>query len=142
MTRTPQATALNPLGSDFDRFLYADVGADRHGGLLSVISALARLGVDPWEQAAMLARMPVDAAIRALSALLAGLPAPTVAGADAVPLATRLVMLLPRAPRHAEQVADRGARGSIKRVPRHWLKLLLIVVFVLVVLGVQRLIGS
>jgi hypothetical protein len=141
MTRTPQATALNPLGSDFDRFLYADVGADRHGGLLSVISALARLGLDPWEQAAMLARMPVDAAIRALSALLAGLPATTVAGADTVPLATRLVMLLPRAPRRAEQVADRAATGGINKVPRHRLKLLLIAVFILVALGVQRLVG-
>jgi hypothetical protein len=89
---------LLPLGSQFDRFLYADVGADRHGGLLSVISALARLDVDPWEQAALLARLPADGAERELAALLARLPAIPGESLDTVALARQLVSLLPRDP--------------------------------------------
>ncbi len=91
-------TPLQPLGSHFDRFLYAHVGADRHGGLLSVISALARLGVDPWEQAATLARLSVDSAVRELSALLAKLPAIPGESLDPIPLARHLVSLLPHDP--------------------------------------------
>jgi hypothetical protein len=94
-------TPLRPLGSHFDPFLYAHVGADRHGGLLSVISALARLGVDPWEQAATLARLSVDGAVRELSALLARLPAIPGESLDPIILAKRLVSLLPRDPDRA-----------------------------------------
>jgi hypothetical protein len=43
---------MSPLGSEFDDFLYASIGEDSNGVLLSVLSALARLDVDPWEEAA------------------------------------------------------------------------------------------
>jgi hypothetical protein len=49
MTR-PARTS--PLGSEFDGFLYARIGEDSNGMLLSVLAALARLDVDPWEEAA------------------------------------------------------------------------------------------
>jgi hypothetical protein len=93
---------LLPLGSQFDRFLYAHVGADRHGGLLSVISALARLDVDPWEQAGTLARLPADRAVLALAALLGKLPAGPGEPLDAVTLSRHLVSLLPRDPNRAD----------------------------------------
>ena len=39
------------LRSDFNAFLYASIGEDRADGELSVVSALARLDVDPWQEA-------------------------------------------------------------------------------------------
>jgi hypothetical protein len=50
--------ALSPdIGREFDPFLFASVGEDRHGQLLSVISVLARSDLDPWREAVGLARM-------------------------------------------------------------------------------------
>ena len=91
-----QSTVLNPLGSDFDRFLYAEVGDDQRGGQLSVVSALARSGVDPWDEAARLAAMLTEAAVRTLADLLARLPAGSGQPLDPLSVATRLVTLLPR----------------------------------------------
>jgi hypothetical protein len=59
--------ALTPLlGREFDNFLFASIDDDRNGPLLSVVSALARLEVDPWIEAASLARMPREQAKRRL----------------------------------------------------------------------------
>jgi hypothetical protein len=132
---------LQPLGSGFDRFLYAPVDADRHGGLLSVISALARLGVDPWEHAAMLARMPVDAAARALAALLAGLPVDTAEQPDRMPLAMHLVSLLPRDVPRREPLPAFPVSG-IQPDPSGWQVALFLVVFVVLLLGAKRLMGG
>jgi hypothetical protein len=57
MTRPASVSAL---GSEFDDFLFAPIGEDGNGMLLSVLSALARLGFDPWEEAAKLAQLPGD----------------------------------------------------------------------------------
>jgi hypothetical protein len=44
--------ALSPLiGPEFDEFLRASIGEDRNGTGLSVLSAFARLNVDPWQEA-------------------------------------------------------------------------------------------
>jgi hypothetical protein len=115
MTNTPQTTALNPLGTDFDRFLYSQVGEDHHGDLLSVVSALARVGVDPWEQAAILARLPVASAARMLAALLAKLPAGPGAPVDSLALATHLVTLLPRV-RRVSAAVPAGATRVLTRI--------------------------
>jgi hypothetical protein len=87
-------TAL--LGPEFDAFLFTPVGEERNGALLSVLSALAQLDVDPWREAAELAQLPIQAANRRLTALIAALPgAPTARLAPAT-IADRLVRLLPR----------------------------------------------
>src|SRR5271165_3171433 len=63
---------LSPLiGPEFDEFLGAPIGEDRNGTGLSVLSALARLDVDPWQEATSLARMPREAAGRRSGASLA-----------------------------------------------------------------------
>ena len=51
------------IGPEFEKFLCAPIGADRNGTGLSVLSALARLNVDPWQEATSLARMPREAAL-------------------------------------------------------------------------------
>ncbi len=58
------------IGPEFDEFLCAPIGEDRNGTTLSVLSALARLDVDPWQEATSLARMPREAAAARLSALI------------------------------------------------------------------------
>jgi hypothetical protein len=54
------AALTSLLGREFDDFLFAPVGEDRNGTLLSVISALTRLDVDPWQEAVSLAHMPKE----------------------------------------------------------------------------------
>ena len=89
--------ALSPLiGPEFDEFLGASIGEDRNGTGLSVLSALARLDVDPWKEATSLARMPREAAAVRLTALIEALPN---APASAIPSgmsAADLVALLPK----------------------------------------------
>ena len=89
--------ALSPLiGPEFDQFLGASIGEDRNGTGLSVLSALARLDVDPWKEATSLARMPREAAAGRFIELIETLP---LAPASAIPSrmsAASLVALLPK----------------------------------------------
>ncbi len=89
--------ALSPLiGPEFDQFLGASIGEDRKGTGLSVLSALARLDLDPWKEATSLARMPREAAAARLTELIEALP---FAPASAIPsrmTAASLVALLPK----------------------------------------------
>jgi hypothetical protein len=56
------AYAPTQLGQDpqFEPFLYAPLGEDRRGSSVTVLSMLARLGVDPWSEASELSRLPVS----------------------------------------------------------------------------------
>jgi len=100
--------ALAPLiGPEFDEFLGAPIGEDRNGTRLSVLSALARLDVDPWREAKSLARMPRAAAVVRLTALIDSLPHETAGGV----CAADLVALLPRRNAPAIRSSD-GAVGA------------------------------
>jgi hypothetical protein len=89
-------TAL--LRTDFDAFLYAPVADDANGMPLTLLSVLARSGVDPWVEAANLAELSRDAAAKKLTVLLAAVPnGPAETGAAT--LASRLVALLHAAPK-------------------------------------------
>src|SRR5271169_3476747 len=62
--------ALAPrIGREFDPFLFASIGEDRHGQLLSVIAALGRSGLDAWQEAIDIAQMSGDLATARLSRL-------------------------------------------------------------------------
>jgi hypothetical protein len=89
--------ALAPLiGAEFDKFLCAPIGEDRNGTPLSVLSALARLDVDPWQEAASLARMPRERAAVRLTTLIAALPDEPTKDIPAATIAADLVALLPK----------------------------------------------
>jgi hypothetical protein len=89
--------ALSPLiGPEFDEFLGASIGKDRNGTGLSVLSAFARLNVDPWREATSLARMPRNAAVLRLKALIDALPSEPAIDIPAGTIAADLVALLPR----------------------------------------------
>jgi hypothetical protein len=90
-------SALAPLiGAEFDKFLGAPVGEGRNGTPLTVLSALARLDVDPWHEATSLARMSTDAAAARLAALIVALPDGPTKGGPAATVAANLVTLLPK----------------------------------------------
>ena len=67
MTPSPSS-----LGASFNAFLFATVCEGRDEMPVSVISALARLDLDPWTEAAELASMPAVGAAERLSSLLSG----------------------------------------------------------------------
>ena len=83
--------------SPFAPFLYASVGEDKAGIELTVLSALARLGLDPWNEAARLANLPHAAAVQALAKSIALLPLGNWREADSPEIAARLVGRLPAA---------------------------------------------
>jgi len=87
----PRCASGSALGTQFDDFLFASVRDDRNGPL-SVLSALARLDVDPWRMAATLAKLPRTAAAQSLASLFADLPD---GPGDREAVATHLVTFLP-----------------------------------------------
>jgi hypothetical protein len=83
------------LGSEFDAFLFAPIGEEANGMLLSVVSALARLDIDPWQEAAQLARLPEAMATQRLTSLIAAIPDAPPPQRDPGRIAARLIALLP-----------------------------------------------
>jgi hypothetical protein len=81
---------------EFDAFLYAPIGTDGNEMPLSVLSALARLDIDPWKEAAELSELPKDTATQRLASLIARLPGGRWTQADSSRVAHRLIELLPR----------------------------------------------
>jgi hypothetical protein len=86
------------LHSDLNDFLFASVGDEPNGMSLSVVSALTRLGVEPWEEAARLAALPRALAAEALAPMLARLAVarPSLSDQDQLAISRRLVELLPQ----------------------------------------------
>jgi hypothetical protein len=91
---TPAASVFF-VGSEFNDFLYAPVGVERNEMPLSVLSALARLNLDPWGEAAELSELPKHAATQRLASLIARLPTGRWLQADCGVIADRLIELLP-----------------------------------------------
>ena len=109
---------------------------------LSVLSALARMDVDPWQEAARLTALPEAAATRSLAALLAARPdgAWVDTGSGANP--ARLIALLPRraganAPPH-RGLPHAGATSQ----PKVQLAVILLLIFMACMLGMEALMAS
>ncbi|HYL48285.1 MAG TPA: hypothetical protein VET84_02890 [Stellaceae bacterium] len=112
MALRPQFSLIH---SEFNEFLFAPVGEEEHGPL-TVLSALTRLGVDPWREAARLSDLPRAAAAQALAAIIAALPEGDWKVTDSSAIADRLVQRLPMrsartaAPPEGERGRDEKAR--------------------------------
>jgi hypothetical protein len=137
-----RAALLSDLASDFDDFLFAPIREDKSGMPLSVVSALARLDVDPWEEAARLAAMPGEAATQRLSALIASLPAEPGIDPQRGTTAARLVALLPQRPAADASQAKSAPRTDGMRKPTPVAYAIYYVIFMLFILLSQWLIGS
>ncbi len=85
------------MSDQFNAFLRCDLWPDRDAAPLSVLSALARLDVDPWEEAANLSALPESSACAKLAAMLANLPGRPAVRQELDALCARSVRLLPRA---------------------------------------------
>lgn len=119
--------ALSAFGTsqDFDEFLYAPVAGESEPMPLSVLSALARLNLDPWAEATDLSNMPRETAVRRLADLIARLPAMQANKLDCAATARRLVALLPhpaRRPSLPPAIAIGGL--TLPRVPPRLLVML------------------
>ncbi|MCG6882286.1 MAG: hypothetical protein LJE62_00870 [Silicimonas sp.] len=90
---------INTHRPEFGRFLYASVGEDRNGTVVTVLSALARLGLDPWAETAELVTLGRDAAQARLGSLLGRFrDVPALAGNHSR-VARELSQLLPDSPK-------------------------------------------
>ena len=90
------SSPVSRLASEFDDFLFAPVGEERNGMSLSVLSTLARLDLDPWQEAAKLAGAPGQIATERLASLITSLPGRPSTLLDSRTTAATLIALLPR----------------------------------------------
>jgi hypothetical protein len=90
------SAATAPPATEFNDFLFASIGEDSNGMPVSVLSGLARLDMDPWQEAAQLAQSPRETATQRLASLIGALRERESAYPDPPTIATRLIALLPQ----------------------------------------------
>ena len=81
--------------SEYNAFLFAAVGEEKVGLPLTVLTALTRLGFDPWREAARLSDLPRETAARAFAVTIAMLPEGDWKASESEAIAARLVNWLP-----------------------------------------------
>lgn len=120
-----------PLRPDLDKFLFATVGDEIDGVPLSVVSALVRLGLDPWNEASRLSSLSNREAVEQLARLIAELPGLVRPMGEARDIAGSLIKLLPK----HDPTVPRGSpiqRPSWPRVSRLWVACFVLAAAVLV----------
>ena len=103
----PDAFALKNSG--LNEFLFAEVGTELNGSQLTVLSTLARLGLDPWTEAARWTKLPKNVMIDYLAHSIAQMPLGRQALVEAHITASRLILLLPSQAGSTQQ----GERNAI-----------------------------
>lgn len=132
-----------PLRPDLDRFLYATVGEERDGVPLTMISAFARLGLDPWDEAGRLSSLAKPEAGEQLAQTILRLTGTDWPFAEARRIANGLIELLPTRAQAREAAGGSRANhrviasgnivlGKIAPGKTFWLVCLLIVAAALV----------
>jgi len=112
---TSDVTALQR--SDLNEFLFADVGTERSGMVLSVVSLFARQGSDPWREADRLAELPKAVAADSLARSIAEMPQGRWNPPDAAVIAARLIGLLPKRPARVTARSLGGAANWLPSLP-------------------------
>ena len=115
MARTASSSRLS---GDFDRFLFEPIGQDRNGMPLSVASALARMDLDAWQEAATLVALPAETAVKKLTALLDTIPDQSLMELNRPALVTRLIALLPSPARSNSPSPPIAASAGAFALPR------------------------
>jgi hypothetical protein len=98
-----------PMRPDLDNFLFAAVGEEIDGMPLSMISALTRLGLDPWDEAGRLSSLGRQEAIAQLAQMIVRLPGTIWSALEARRIAGGLIDLLPRHDIASDAPAGRSA---------------------------------
>jgi hypothetical protein len=118
MTGTGGVMTLRPeysLGhSEYNAFLFAAVGEEKAGLPLTVLTALTRLGFDPWREAARLSGLPRETAARAFAVTISMLPEGDWKASDSEAIAARLVNWLPGRSTVAIPLLEAAAIGGEK----------------------------
>ncbi|HEX5507170.1 MAG TPA: hypothetical protein VFX37_01570 [Pseudolabrys sp.] len=109
---------VSSLTLQYNDFLFAPICEEPSGIRLSVLSAFARMNVDPWEEATRLAAMPRAIAEKTLASMLDLIPGRNWKSSEGEAIAARLVQLLPQRVGSAPPMA--GARIGAQR-PAYWL---------------------
>jgi hypothetical protein len=109
---------LSPT-STYDEFLFASVCEEANGTPLSGLSALARMNVDAWEEAARLAAMPKEVAEKTLVSTFDVVSNSIGKPAEAEAMAARLVRLLPHWSGGATTAATEIAGVRVQRAFFH-----------------------
>lgn len=111
------AVSVSFYKPEFGDFLYAPIDGEPDSMTLSVLSALARLNIDPWLEAAALTELPTESAAHRFALLLAQLPGSLRSDEDCEAIAARLTKLLPRNSRSfadTETNQNIGQPGELK----------------------------
>jgi hypothetical protein len=131
------ARAATPrLGSEFDAFLFAPVG-DQTGMPISVVTMLARLDVDPWQEAARLAALAPEAAAQHVATMLKAMPDSSLQRDDVLTIASRLVARLPRPTPAAATPIQGSFVASGTPASRHRENVLFLAIYLLFMLATQ-----
>jgi hypothetical protein len=102
----------------FGRFLFAPVlKGDDHS--VTVLSALTRLDLDAWQEAARLSELPPGEAINSLAASIWKTSSGTMTAEEAAEIAARLIRLLPQ---HHTTADDAGTHAVVD-FPMMWFAL-------------------
>jgi hypothetical protein len=118
--------------SGLNAFLLADIGEEINGSRLTVLSVLARLGKDPWVEAAQWDQEPKAHAIEALTANIIDMPLNTQAIQDARSTAARLILLLPR---QSQQSTGKTSSRPTQGVLPNWMWVAVLYPWVLLALN-------
>jgi hypothetical protein len=114
------------LRPDLDNFLFAEIGEEKDGIQLSMISVLTRLGLDPWDEAGRLSALSRPEAGQQLGRLIAELPDACRPLAEAREIAARLVEQLPRNDSNRQQPAQIRFRWPTVPGRSRWLMFCLV----------------
>jgi len=126
------SNVLDPQ-AEFERFLYAFVGEDRSGTAVTVLSMLARLDVDPWDEIAELVALKQEAASARLERLLSTFRDVPGLERNRGSVARELSLLLPKTPLPRSPSARKKAMAAKKRPMSRgtvWTILAILVLFV------------
>jgi hypothetical protein len=126
-----RAAAMSLPGAEFNDFLFAPIGEDRNGMLVSVLSGLARLDVDPWQEAANLAQLPGETATQRLASLIGALRDRDSSSLDPPTIATRLIALLPNRNDTKNQSRDTSHSINATTNSKPWWVYVILMSFVL-----------
>lgn len=112
-------SAYAPVLPEMDPFLFASVGEEIGGIPLSVLSALAQLGLDPRNEAARLSNLTSETAASQLGRMFARLPDRPWTSSEIRGIASTLVELLPAAqnggPKKTERTTS-ATRGKLSPI--------------------------
>lgn len=123
----PLRQLYRPLRPDLDRFLYATVGEEQEGVSLTMLSALVRLDLDPWDEAGRLSSLAKPEAGEQLAQTILRLTGTRWPFSEARRIADGLIELLPTRAQVREAAAAPRAKGStIMPGKAFWLVCLLI----------------